>query len=660
MTSSIDQEILQDFLGEAGELLETLNEELVELENRPDDMELLHKAFRAFHTIKGGGGFVGLDPLVEVCHRAEEVFSELRDGKLQVSAELMDPLLQTLDVVNDQFAACRDGQTPERAPPELLARLDQVLTTADAEADEPAASTQESTATASSASTETSQDPADAEFESLLSAAGEPAATPSGTEASTDTIEEDEFEALLDELHGSGAPPGQTDPQAVAQADESQEPPAAEESPPAADRHDSPPEQEEPSGDNRRGGDNNKPAETVRVDVSRLDAIMNLVGELVLVRNRLNTYSEKHHDTSLTSIADTLDRVTADVQTAVMDSRLQPVRKVFSRFPRLVRDLARDLDKPIELNMNGEDTELDKQVLDALSEPLVHLVRNAVDHGIEPPDEREQAGKPRSGHVQLTAAYVGDRVEITVAEDGRGLDAAKLTQRAVDKGLITTDGAAAMSEREAFELIFWPGFSTTEAISNISGRGVGMDAVKTKVNDLNGRVDINSTPGAGSSFTISVPLTLAILPTLMVTVSGQRFALPLSTVSEVCELDTRGIHYINEQPVLIIREHPLSVFRASEYLGLPTTPATGAHPGVVVVIELENRRVGLIVDEILGQEEAVMKPLGVFVRKLPGMAGGTVTGDGRIALILDVLDLLQRARPVRYQQEQVIAEAAEA
>lgn len=654
MASSIDQEILQDFLSEAGELLETLNEELVELENRPDDMDLLHKAFRAFHTIKGGAGFVGLDPLVEVCHRAEEVFSELRDGKLTVSADLMDPLLQTLDVVNEQFAACRESRTPERAPPELLARLDEVLSGSDSKSDTADAQHQEA---AEPSRPDSAMDPADAEFESLLNAAGaesESSAPEPTNEGASDTIDEDEFEALLDQLHGQRAAPGQGETQEQPAAAEAQE------SAPPASEHEPQVENQEPAAEKRAAEtrDNNKPAETVRVDVTRLDAIMNLVGELVLVRNRLNTYSEKQHDTSLTSIADTLDRVTADVQTAVMDSRLQPVRKVFSRFPRLVRDLARELDKPIELSMSGEDTELDKQVLDALSEPLVHLVRNAVDHGIESPDERENAGKSRTGHVQLTAAYVGDRVEISVQEDGRGLDAAKLTQRAVEKGVITADVAATMTEREAFELIFKPGFSTTEAISNISGRGVGMDAVKTKVADLNGRVDIDSAKGVGSSFTISVPLTLAILPTLMVTVSGQRFALPLSVVSEVCELDTRGIHYINEQPVLVIREQPLSIFRASEYLGLPGTTTNGSHPEVVVVIELENRRVGLIVDEILGQEEAVMKPLGVFVRRLPGMAGGTVTGDGRIALILDVADLLQRAQPLRQSQEPLLAQAA--
>ena len=379
--------------------------------------------------------------------------------------------------------------------------------------------------------------------------------------------------------------------------------------------------------------------ETVRVDVRRLDEIMNLVGELVLARNRLTSRQQSIHDAELGRIAANLDRVTADIQTAVMASRLQPVKRVFSRFPRLVRDLARDLGKQVKLEMHGVETELDKNLVDALAEPLVHLVRNAVDHGIELPEAREAAGKPREGTVVLEALHAGDHVLVSISEDGAGMDPEKLRRRAVDKGLVSVDQAARLSEPEAYQLIFEPGFSTRDAISDVSGRGVGMDAVKTKIGQLNGSLDIESQLGTGTRFSLRLPLTLAILPTLMVVVAGQRFALPLSNVIETYELDRARLRRIDDQPVLMVRKDPLPLQLGRECLGFGGESET---PHVVAMM-VENRRIGFVVDELIGQEEVVIKPLGAFVRHLPGLSGATITGDGRIALILDVGELLRRS-----------------
>ncbi|MEE4381376.1 MAG: chemotaxis protein CheA, partial [Pseudomonadales bacterium] len=611
---SADDDILLDFLTEAGELLEHLNSELVELEQRPDDAELLNAAFRAFHTIKGGAGFVGLDPLVRVCHHAEDVFNLLRNGELRVDAGIMDLLLQTLDVVNGQFEDARANRTPRAAPEALVSGLAAI-----AAGERPASAP---SAPAARAPEPPPADPAEAALEALLADTGaQPrdgaasdtidddefealldelhgkggapsgASSPASTPAGSDTIDDDEFEALLDELHGKGSAPGAAVGAPAAPAPTQARAPApAPASAPA------------PAAPARASAASLPQAEdTVRVDVRRLDEIMNLVGELVLARNRLTSRQQSIHDAELGRIAANLDRVTADIQTAVMASRLQPVKRVFSRFPRLVRDLARDLGKQVKLEMHGVETELDKNLVDALAEPLVHLVRNAVDHGIELPEVRESAGKPREGTVVLEALHAGDHVVVSVSEDGAGMDPEKLRRRAVEKGLVSVDQATRLSEPEAYQLIFEPGFSTRDAISDVSGRGVGMDAVKTKIGQLNGALDIESQLGTGTRFSLRLPLTLAILPTLMVVVAGQRFALPLSNVIETYELDRSRLRMIDDQPVLMVRKDPLPLQLGRECLGFGGESET---PHVVAVM-VENRRIGFVVDELIGQEEVV-------------------------------------------------------
>ena len=381
---------------------------------------------------------------------------------------------------------------------------------------------------------------------------------------------------------------------------------------------------------------------TVRVDTARLDDIMNMVGELVLVRNRLVRLGLNSGDETMSKAVANLDVVTADLQMAVMKTRMQPIKKVFGRFPRLVRDLARNLKKEISLELVGEETDLDKNLVEALADPLVHLVRNAVDHGIEMPDEREGSGKARAGRVVLSAEQEGDHILLSISDDGKGMDPDILRAKAVEKGLLDKDAADRLSESECYNLIFAPGFSTKTEISDVSGRGVGMDVVKTKISQLNGTINIYSGLGQGSKIIIKVPLTLAIMPTLMVMLGNQAFAFPLVNVNEIFHLDLSRTNVVDGQEVVVVRDKALPLFYLKRWLvpGAPWEASTGeAH---VVLVSVGTQRVGFVVDQLVGQEEVVIKPLGRALQGTPGMAGATITGDGRIALILDVPSLLKR------------------
>ena len=380
---------------------------------------------------------------------------------------------------------------------------------------------------------------------------------------------------------------------------------------------------------------------TVRVDTKRLDQIMNMVGELVLVRNRLLSLGINNADESMTKAIANLDVVTGDLQGAVMKTRMQPIKKVFGRFPRVVRDLARTLKKEITLKLEGEETDLDKNLVEALADPLVHLVRNSVDHGIEMPDDREAAGKPRMGTVKLSASQEGDHILLTIDDDGKGMDPEKLKEIAISRGVLDADSAARMSDVEAFNLIFAPGFSTKVEISDISGRGVGMDVVKTKINQLNGSVSINSELGKGTVLEIKVPLTLAILPTLMIVVGEQTFALPLGSVNEIINMDISKTNTVDGQLTMIVRSKAIPLFYLGDWLNKMPSNSDRAL-GHVVVVQIGTQQVGFVVDSLIGQEEVVIKPLDALLQGTAGMAGATITSDGGIALILDIPSLLKR------------------
>ncbi len=768
MSFDADEEILQDFLVEAGEILEVLNEQLVDLENRPDDADLLNAIFRGFHTVKGGAGFLQLDTLVDLCHAAENIFDLLRNGKLTLSAELMDVVLQALDSVNSMFEEVHARKYPEPADPALMQALHAILEgdapvapaaepvveapvsesspRADAgqpkdgditdeefeqfldalddgekqKSAAPAPSSEDSgidlfdddeeVAAASTSSSSTNDEITEAEFEALLDqlhGKGKISGAPKAEESepvreepkNADEITDDEFEALLDELHGKGkhggipasdSPPPAAEEKAapaaggedlisddefenlldelhgkgkgptkgkVESAPESQVPAVSEAKPKAEPKPEPAPPAAAPKAESKpapaakpaaqkpaaRAGakDSAPPAaeNTVRVDTKRLDDIMNMVGELVLVRNRLVRLGLRTADEDLAKAVANLDVVTGDLQTAVMKTRMQPIKKVFGRFPRVVRDLARNLKKEITLELEGEETDLDKNLVEALADPLVHLVRNSVDHGIEAPEVREQAGKPRMGKVFLAAEQEGDHIVLSITDDGGGMDPDVLRSKAVDKGLMDAETADRLSDTEAFNLIFHPGFSTKEQISDVSGRGVGMDVVKTKISQLNGTIDVHSEKGVGTRIAIKVPLTLAIMPTLMVMLGSQAFALPLVNVNEIFHLDLSRTNVVDGQEVVVVREKALPLFHLKRWLiNGSEIENQEAH---VVIVSVGTQKVGFVVDQLIGQEEVVIKPLGKMLHGTPGMAGATITGDGRIALILDIPSMLK-------------------
>jgi two-component system chemotaxis sensor kinase CheA len=538
--SAVSPDIAADFLVEAGEILERLGEQLVQLEQAADDKGLLNAVFRGFHTIKGGAGFLGLVPMVELCHALEDAFDKARDGKILLDDDAFDYAQRCHDTLTVQMAALGAGQPLEPADPELIAAI------------KAWASGQTSSKTAKAA---------------VPKAAAKPVAKPAGAA--------------------------------------------------------------------KTGGDTEQ---TVRVDTKRLDAIVNLTGELVLARNRLKVLRDKLKDEDLHRAVTALDHATARLQGSVMRTRMQPVSRVFQRFPKMARDVARQLDKQVELTLEGAETELDRNLVEALADPLVHLVRNAIDHGVERPAVRQAAGKNPMGQVFLSARQEGDNVAIEIRDDGGGMDPEKLRAKAVEKGLLTPEAAARLGAEECFQLIFMPGFSTKVEVTDISGRGVGMDVVQSKIRELSGQIQIQSELGQGSRFTIRVPLTLAILPTLLVRVDDTTYALPLGRVVEVLPMPQRKPDYVDGQPVLDLRSTTLPLVWLRAWLRL----APCSNGEVIVVLQTGDFRYGLVVDQVRGREEVVIKALPKRVRGIPGYAGATLIGDGSLALILDV-DGIQRS-----------------
>ena len=770
MSFEVDEDILQDFLVEAGEILEQLQEQLVDLENNPENSDLLNAIFRGYHTVKGGAGFLALTELVDVCHGAENIFDIMRNGQRTLTPELMDVILQATDVVVEMFESVTAREPLQAAPPHLIELLHKLSTPetedenifGDAETPTEQEAPQEApevqvesndelvieapesdTSPVEAEKDDAIEEITEDEFEALLDelhGSGGPTSANVNEKAeaaslddlsdkskngSSEDISDDEFEALLDDLHGQGSFKSDVNASDSAKSDDSKDAKVETnnsdaESASSGDDEISDDEfealldnlhgkgqapalasdatkkdkssvvketpKDKPAVDNKAqnkvSATNNasakkdttstnqkaepkkpaapakapapvaakksdsKPAPpqaetTVRVDTKRLDQIMNMVGELVLVRNRLLSLGINLADESMTKAIANLDVVTGDLQGAVMKTRMQPIKKVFGRFPRVVRDLARTLKKEISLVLEGEETDLDKNLVEALADPLVHLVRNSVDHGIEMPDDREASGKDRMGTVKLAASQEGDHILLTIADDGKGMDAEKLKEIAISRGVLDADAAARMSDVEAFNLIFAPGFSTKTEISDISGRGVGMDVVKTKINQLNGTVNINSALGEGTTLEIKVPLTLAILPTLMIVVGEQTFALPLGSVNEIINMDLTKTNTVDNQLTMIVRSKAIPLFYLNDWLN-PHKPASDRALGHVVVVQIGTQQVGFVVDSLIGQEEVVIKPLDALLQGTAGMAGATITSDGGIALILDIPSLLKR------------------
>lgn len=590
-----DQELLEGFLAETTELLEKLDDDLIALEKSSDDPELMNRIFRSIHTVKGASSFLGFDLLVRVTHKTEDVLNRLRKGELQLTSEIMDVVLEATDLVKTLVADIKGGEIVDREINETINKLIPLLT------EQPAAPAQPA-ATPPPAVTAAEEQPAAAET---------PAAQPE--------------------------PPPAAEPAPAAAM-----PPAPARPAPEAAKKPAPPKGGE------KGGDDLSDNTTVRVDVKRLDDLMNQVGELVLERNRMiqlnqdlqgGTSDHILFSEEFGKLAKRMSFVTSELQMQVLKMRMIPVEKVFKKFPRIVRSLARDLGKEVDLQIFGEETELDRSVVDEIGDPLIHLIRNAMDHGLETPDERMAAGKPRTGTLVLAAVHEGNSIIISIKDDGRGIDTERVGRKAIEKGLITEDQLAAMSQREMFDLIFLPGFSTKDKASDLSGRGVGMDVVKTNIKKLNGLIEIKSEKGLGSEFILRLPLTLAIIQSLLVEVEGEIYSIPLASVLETLRVDQREFHVIGGQEVLKLRDMVLPLVRLEQVFNVRRCREQDNFC-YIVVIGSADKRVGLVVTRLVGQQEVAIKSLGKYLANVTGIAGSTILGDGRVALIVDPVGMV--------------------
>lgn len=613
------EELLQDFLLESTELLSDVDNKLVELEKRPNDRALLNDIFRGFHTIKGGAGFLNVAPMVTICHRTENLFDKLRNSELGLSSELMDVILDATGAVRDMFTVLSQGLPPPNPDPAMLAALDAALAgnLAAVKAPAPAPAAPVVQAAPAPAPASNSNEPNWAALHQAVSGAEQTAAA---SPAATATYDMAAAATVVTESAPAELIPAAMVPAAVAPA--------------------TPKQQSKPAPST--GGPISGQENTIRIDTVRLDQVLNLSGEIGLTKNRLTTLRteilqgnmETNTLRSLDEAISQLDLLVSDLQNAVMKTRMQPIGRLFQKYPRLARDLARQLGKEVELVITGEETELDKTMIEDLNDPLVHLVRNAVDHGVESADERIAMGKKPQSLIELTAEQVGDHIVIEITDDGKGMNPEVLRRKAIAKGLIDAETANSLDEKQCLQLIFLPGFSTKDQISSVSGRGVGMDVVRTNIQKLNGRIDINSIQGEGTRISISLPLTLAILPVLVVRACNQPFAVPLAMVREIIPIDTTAIQEVSGRPTIVVRDEILPLKTLSGLLNWQPTQK----PNFGVLMQSAEKSFILAVDSFVGRDDVVIKPLQNIRPK--GVAGATLSGDGSVVLVLDMEDLL--------------------
>ena len=609
------EDLLQDFLQEANDLLSDVDNKLVDLEKMPDDRALLNDIFRGFHTVKGGAGFLNATELVTLCHLTENLFDRLRNGELELTAELMDVIMAATNGVREMFGELGQMVQPQPADPAVIAALKGVLS-GDAAGAAQGATTPQAVADVAPVSAAAAGEP---DWNALHAAVtGQPAVAP----VQSEVISKAETAIVEAVLSPAGVVP-QAPVAASAFGRRTTDKPGGQ--PTSARRAE------------ERGREN-----TIRVDTSRLDQVLNLSGEIGLTKNRLTSLradilagksdSETLH--ALDQAVSQLDLLVSDLQNSVMKTRMQPIGRLFQKYPRIARDLARQLGKDVELVLAGEETEVDKTMIEDLADPLIHLIRNAVDHGVEMPEERQAAGKPPKSLVRLEARQEGDHIVLIIADDGKGMNAERIRAKATEKGLISEEEANTLDERQSLNLIFMPGFSTKTQISDVSGRGVGMDVVKTNIQKLNGSIEIRSEPGKGSVFIISLPLTLAILPVLLVLLGDQPFALPLSLVREILPIEQNRIQEVGGKETLVVRGEVLPVITLARLLGWPLE----RYPEYGVFMQTAERSFILAVDSFAGRDDAVIKSLEDFRPK--GVAGVTTLSNGQIVLILDMKELL--------------------
>ncbi len=650
------QEIMEDFLIEAFEMNEQLDQDLVELEHNPEDLDLLNRIFRVAHTIKGSSSFLNLNILTHLTHNMEDVLNRARKGEIKITPDIMDVVLRSIDLMKTLLVTIRDTGSDtnngkeneiEEAVKQLQAITSQNLEGAKERTkeapqkenkEEVKEENKENKAKAPTAENPTSDNPL----------ADEPDLDYANMSAEE---VEAEIERLLNKRQEADKERrAQKKQEAKQEVTPTKETPKTE-TPKA-------PKTETKAKAKADTEENKAPSigveQTVRVDVRRLDHLMNLIGELVLGKNRLiRIYSdvEERYDgekflEELNQVVSSISAVTTDLQLAVMKTRMQPVGKVFNKFPRMVRDLSRELGKSIELIIEGEETELDKSIVEEIGDPLIHIIRNSCDHGIEPLEERRRLNKPETGKVQLSAYNEGNHIVIKISDDGKGLDPVMLKEKAIEKGVISERDAEGMSDREAFNLIFKPGFSTAKVVSNVSGRGVGMDVVKTNIEKLNGIIEIDSEVGVGTTQKLKIPLTLAIIQALLVGVQEEYYAIPLSSVLETVRISQDEIYTVDGKSVLRLRDEVLSLVRLSDIFKVDAILESNSDV-YVVIIGLADQKIGVIVDYLIGQEEVVIKSLGYYLKNTRGIAGATVRGDGKITLIVDVGAMMDMAKSIK-------------
>ncbi|GAA7134519.1 chemotaxis histidine kinase/response regulator CheAY2 [Helicobacter pylori] len=656
------QEIMEDFLIEAFEMNEQLDQDLVELEHNPEDLDLLNRIFRVAHTIKGSSSFLNLNILTHLTHNMEDVLNRARKGEIKITPDIMDVVLRSIDLMKTLLVTIRDTGSDtnngkeneiEEAVKQLQAITSQNLEGAKEGTKE--APKEEMKKEAKKENIKENQEnkaksPTAKDFASDNPLADEP-------DLDYANMSAEEVEAEIERLLNK-----RQEADKERRAQKKQEAKPKQEVAPKIEtpKTETPkaPKTETKAKAKADTEENKAPSigveQTVRVDVRRLDHLMNLIGELVLGKNRLiriygdveERYDGEKFLEELNQVVSSISAVTTDLQLAVMKTRMQPVGKVFNKFPRMVRDLSRELGKSIELIIEGEETELDKSIVEEIGDPLIHIIRNSCDHGIEPLEERRRLNKPETGKVQLSAYNEGNHIVIKISDDGKGLDPVMLKEKAIEKGVISERDAEGMSDREAFNLIFKPGFSTAKVVSNVSGRGVGMDVVKTNIEKLNGIIEIDSEVGVGTTQKLKIPLTLAIIQALLVGVQEEYYAIPLSSVLETVRISQDEIYTVDGKSVLRLRDEVLSLVRLSDIFKVDAILESNSDV-YVVIIGLADQKIGVIVDYLIGQEEVVIKSLGYYLKNTRGIAGATVRGDGKITLIVDVGAMMDMAKSIK-------------
>lgn len=651
------QEIMEDFLIEAFEMIEQLDQDLVELESNPGDLDLLNRIFRVAHTIKGSSSFLNFSVLTRLTHHMEDVLNKARHSELDLTPDVMDVVLESIDLMKALLSAIRDTGGDSNSGisiDKIVQKLDAISKGQDAPDDDTAPATPVAVAPVAEEEEEEELDYAnmspeeiEGEIERLLQ---------KRQDEDKKRREEKRARGELDPIQAPTSVDGDIPIVAAPEAKPAPAPKTAATTRSATDK---------PKADENTAA--KAPAtsmeQTIRVDVKRLDHLMNLIGELVLGKNRLikiyddveERYEGEKFLEELNQVVSSISIVTTDLQIAVMKTRMLPVGKVFNKFPRMVRDLSRELGKSIELEISGEETELDKSIVEEIGDPLVHIIRNSCDHGIETPADRVAAGKSEGGVIQLKAYNEGNHIVIEIKDDGKGLNAEMLRAKAIEKGIVSEREADMMTDKEAFAIIFKAGFSTAKAITNVSGRGVGMDVVKTNIEKLNGIIDVDSELGKGTTLKLKIPLTLAIIQALLVGVQEEYYAIPLASVLETVRVGQDEIYTVEGKSVLRLRDEVLSLVRLADIFGVDSV-FENAEEAYVVVIGLAENKIGVIVDFLIGQEEIVIKSLGYYLKGTEGIAGATIRGDGKVTLIVDVAAMMQMAKRVKVSINKLIQE----